>query len=81
MNKKWPWLEAAHGMRSQLLDLLSDANLTFHPGRQDMAFAALPLSPNRGNRVCLHQIFANLEARVAYCFTINLTWRSYFLWK
>ena len=22
MNEKWPWIEAAQGMRSQLLDLL-----------------------------------------------------------
>jgi DinB superfamily len=41
MNEKWPWIEAAHGMRSQLLDLLSDADLTFHPGGQNMAFGAL----------------------------------------
>jgi hypothetical protein len=41
MNEKWPWIEAAHEMRSQLLDLLSDADLAFHPGGQNMTFGAL----------------------------------------
>jgi hypothetical protein len=41
MNEKWPWIEAAHGMRSQLLDLLSDADLAFHPGGQNLTFGAL----------------------------------------
>jgi hypothetical protein len=41
MNEKWPWIEAVHGMRSQLLDLLSDADLAFHPGGQNMTFGAL----------------------------------------
>ena len=36
MNEKWAWIEAAQGMRSQLLDLLSDADLAFHPGGQNM---------------------------------------------
>ena len=41
MNEKWPWIEAAQGMRSQLLDILSDADLAFHPGGQNMTFGAL----------------------------------------
>ncbi len=41
MNEKWPWIEAAHGMRSQLLDLLSEADLAFTPGGQNMPFGAL----------------------------------------
>ncbi len=41
MNEKWPWIEAAHGMRSQLLDMLSDAELAFSPGGQTMTFGAL----------------------------------------
>ncbi len=41
MNEKWPWIEAAQGMRSQLLDLLSDADLAFHPGGQNMTLGAL----------------------------------------
>jgi uncharacterized membrane protein YcfT len=36
MNEKWPWIEAAHGMRSQVLDILSDADLAFYPGGQNM---------------------------------------------
>jgi uncharacterized damage-inducible protein DinB len=41
MNEKWPWIEAAHGMRSQLLDILSDADLAFYPGGQNMTVGAL----------------------------------------
>ena len=40
-NEKWPWIEAAHGMRSQLLESLSDADLAFSPGGQAMTFGAL----------------------------------------
>jgi hypothetical protein len=41
MNEKWPWIEAAYGMRSQLLDILSDADLAFTPGGQNMTVGAL----------------------------------------
>lgn len=41
MNEKWPWIEAAQGMRSQLFDLLSDADLAFYPGGQNMTIGAL----------------------------------------
>ena len=41
MNEKWPWIETAHGMRSQLLDILSDAELAFTPGGQNMTVGAL----------------------------------------
>jgi len=41
MNEKWPWIEAAHGMRSQLFDILSDADLAFTPGGQNMTVGAL----------------------------------------
>jgi uncharacterized damage-inducible protein DinB len=41
MTKKWPWIEAAHGMRSQLFTILSDADLAFSPGGQTMTFGAL----------------------------------------
>jgi hypothetical protein len=41
MNEKWPWIEAAHGMRSQLFNILSDADLAFSPGGQTMTFGAL----------------------------------------
>jgi len=41
MNEKWPWIEAAHGMRSQLFTLLSDADLAFSPGGQTMTLGAL----------------------------------------
>ncbi len=40
MTEKWPWIEAAHGMRSQLLDILSDADLAFTPGGQNMTVGA-----------------------------------------
>lgn len=41
LNEKWPWIEAAHGMRSQLFDMLSDADLAFSPGGQNVTFGAL----------------------------------------
>lgn len=41
MNEKWSWIEAAHGMRIQLLTILSDADLAFSPGGQAMTFGAL----------------------------------------
>jgi hypothetical protein len=41
MNEEWPWIEAAHGMRSQLFDILSDADLAFTPGGQNMTVGAL----------------------------------------
>ena len=41
MNEKWPWIEAAHGMRSQLFNILSDADLAFNPGGQNVTLGAL----------------------------------------
>lgn len=40
-NEKWSWIEAAHGMRTQLFESLSDADLAFSPGGQAMTFGAL----------------------------------------
>ena len=40
-DEKWPWIEAAHGMRTQLLEGLSDADLAFSPGGQAMTLGAL----------------------------------------
>lgn len=40
-NEQWPWIEAAHGMRTQLCESLSDADLAFSPGGQAMTFGAL----------------------------------------
>ena len=41
MTEKWPWIEGTHQMRSQLLDILNDADLTFNPGGQNMTLGAL----------------------------------------
>jgi len=41
MQEKWPWIEGTHGMRTQLLDTLSDADLAFSPGGQNMSLGAL----------------------------------------
>ena len=41
MTEKWPWIEATHELRIQLLDILSDADLTFNPGGQNMTLGAL----------------------------------------
>lgn len=41
MNEKRLWIEAAHGMTAQLFDLLSDTELAFTPGGQNMTLGAL----------------------------------------
>jgi uncharacterized damage-inducible protein DinB len=41
MLEKWSWIEGSHGMRSQLLDILSDADLAFSPGGQNITLGAL----------------------------------------
>ncbi len=41
MQEKWPWIEGTHGMRTQLLDILSDADLAFNPGGQNMTLGML----------------------------------------
>ena len=41
MQEKWPWIEGTHAMRSQLLETLSDADLAFSPGGQNMTLGAL----------------------------------------
>ena len=41
MQEKWPWIEGGHQMRTALLDMLSDADLAFNPGGQNMTRGAL----------------------------------------
>jgi len=41
MQEKWPWIEGTHSLRSQLLDILSDADLKFSPGGQNMTLGML----------------------------------------
>lgn len=41
MQEKWPWIEGTHGMRTQLMDILSDADLEFSPGGQNMTLGKL----------------------------------------
>ena len=41
MQEKWPWIEGSHGMRTQLMDSLSDADLAFSPGGLNMTLGAL----------------------------------------
>lgn len=41
MENQWTWIEASHGMRTELLDALSDAELAFSPGGQNMTLGAL----------------------------------------
>jgi hypothetical protein len=40
-NEQWPWIEASHGMRAQLFESLSDADMAFSPGGQAMTLGAL----------------------------------------
>jgi len=41
MLEKWARIDGTHAMRSQLLDVLSDADLAFNPGGQNMTLGAL----------------------------------------
>src|SRR5258708_34470131 len=41
MQEKWPWIEGSHPMRTQLLDSVSDAELAFTPGGENMTLGAL----------------------------------------
>jgi len=41
MQEKWPIYEGSHGMRNQLFDILTDADLAFNPGGTNMTLGAL----------------------------------------
>jgi hypothetical protein len=41
VEEKWAWIEGAHFMRTQTLDLLTDADLAFSPGGETMLLGAL----------------------------------------
>lgn len=41
MQEKWSWIEGSHAMRMELLDALSDADLAFTPGGENMTLGAL----------------------------------------
>lgn len=41
MESRWSWIEGTHGMRMQLLDALTDENLSFNPGGQNVTLGAL----------------------------------------
>jgi len=41
MQEKWPWIEGTHGMRLQLLDKLSNTDLAFSPGGENIPLGGL----------------------------------------
>ena len=41
MLEQWSWIEGSHGMRTQLMDSLSDTELGFTPGGQNLTLGAL----------------------------------------
>lgn len=41
MQEKWSWVEGSHGMRTELMDSLTDADLAFTPGGTAMTLGAL----------------------------------------
>jgi len=41
MQEKWSWIEGTHGMRTGLLETLSDADLAFNPGGENVSLGAL----------------------------------------
>ena len=40
-QEKWSWIDGTHTQRMQLLDTLSDADLAFNPGGQNISLGAL----------------------------------------
>jgi len=40
MQEKWSWVEGSHGMRTELMDSLTDADLAFTPGGTAMTLGA-----------------------------------------
>ena len=41
MSEKWSWIDGTFQLRAQLLDILSDADLAFNPGGQNITLGAL----------------------------------------
>jgi hypothetical protein len=41
MQGKWPWIDGSHTMRTQLLNLISDGDLAFSPGGQNISLGVL----------------------------------------
>lgn len=41
IEEKWPWVEGSHGMRTEILNTLNDADLTFSPGGANMTLGEL----------------------------------------
>ncbi len=41
LEMKWSWVEGSHGMRTELMDSLTDADLAFTPGGTAMTLGAL----------------------------------------
>jgi uncharacterized damage-inducible protein DinB len=41
MQERWSWVEGTHAMRKQLLDSLTDADLSFNPGGQNLTLGGL----------------------------------------
>ena len=41
MENKWTWVEGSHGLRDEVLDNLTDADLSFTPGGQALTLGAL----------------------------------------
>jgi DinB family protein len=41
MQEKWSWIEATHSLRSQLLESLSNADLAFSPGGENVTLGTL----------------------------------------
>ena len=41
MQEKWSWIDGSHEMRTRMLAILSDGDLAFNPGGQNMTLGAL----------------------------------------
>src|SRR5689334_19983787 len=41
IQMRWSWIDGSHGMRNAMLETLTDADLAFNPGGQNMTLGAL----------------------------------------
>ena len=41
LKEKWGWIEGTHEMRNEIMDTLTDADLAFNPGGENMTLGAL----------------------------------------
>lgn len=65
LQEKWGWVEGTHTMRTSLMDTLTDAELVFNPGGQNMTLGQLCLEMGEIEHAYLES-FKNFTQNFAY---------------